>query len=181
MSYIAMIRNVAILYFGIGVVVCLVHPKIIRDHIATLKDLEVGIAGVLLKPAMALLAFLFACIFWPMGWLNTAKREKKEQQALERLRAFHQLTSAMKAPVTYAGGNGTSIEQAVILQGATLLSGPRAEHDFLGQHYPGYELRRQLLKEEDGRSYDVLEFTTAEAENKAIYFDISDSFRCGLA
>src|SRR6266481_8946970 len=181
MSYAVLIRNIAIAYFAIGACVCLVHPKIIRDHIATLKDLDVGIAGVLLKPAMALLAFLFACTFWPMGWLNTVRREKKEQQTLERLRAFHQLTSAMKAPVTYAGGNGTSIEQAVILRGATLLSGPRSEHDFLARHYPGYELRRQSLKEQDDRRYDVLEFTTADGENKAIYFDISDSFRRGLA
>jgi hypothetical protein len=177
MSYIAMIRNVAILYLAIGAVVCLVHPKIIRDHIATLKDLDVGIAGFLLKPAMALLVFLFACIFWPIGWLNSVRREKKEQLTFERLRAFHQIHSLMKTPVTYAGGDGSSLQQAVVLRGATLISGPRAEHDFLAQHYPGYEFRQQLLKEQDDNKYDVLEFTTTDGEIKMIYFDISAAFQ----
>ena len=125
---------------------------------------------------MALLAFLPPCVFWPIAWFNTARREKKERETLERLRAFHQLTSAMRAPVTYAGGDGSSFERAVILQGATLLSGPRAEHDFLARHYPGYEFLRQSLEERNGHTYDVLEFTTAEGESKAIYFDISANF-----
>jgi len=176
MSYVALIRKAAILYFGIGAVVCLVHPKIIRDHIATLKDLDVGIAGFVVKPVIALLVFFLACIFWPIAWLNAARREKKERQTLERLRAFYQLSSAMRAPVRYAGGDGSSFERAVILQGATLLSGPRAEHDFLARDYPDYQFLRQLLEERNGHKYDVLEFTTAEGENKTIYFDISATF-----
>jgi hypothetical protein len=175
MPYVVLIRNVAIAHFAIGALVCLVHPKIIRDHIATLKDLDVGIAGFVLKPVMALVAFLIACILWPIAWFNAARRERKTRATLERLRAFHELSTAMRAPVRYAGGDGTTLEQAVILQGA-LLSGPRAEHDFLGRHFPGYEFRRQFLKEQHGRRYDVLEFTAADGETRTIYFDISGNF-----
>ncbi len=172
-----------LLYLTLGAIVCFAHPLLLREVFAELKTLDLGATGVFLKPLLASLVSLLYCALWPIAWFNVGKSEKKAQATLdaqlERLRAFHQLTSAMNASVTYAGGDGTSIEQAVILQGTTLLSGPRAERDFIAQHYPGYELRRQLLKEEDGRSYDVLEFTTAEAENKTIYFDISDSFRRG--
>jgi hypothetical protein len=174
---ITLIRNIAIAYFGIGVVVCLLHPKIIRDHIVTLKDLDLGNASVFRKPAMAFLAFGLACIFWPIAWWNVGKSEKKARQAtdvqLERLRPFAQIYSAMNAPVRYAGGDGSSIEQAVILVGATVLSGPRAERDFIERRYPFYEFRKQSLKEQNGRNYDVLEFTTAEGETKRLYFDIS--------
>jgi len=113
----------------------------------------------------------------PTGFLNVGKSEKKRQQALaaqlERLRPFGRFYAAMNAPVTYSGGDGLSFDDAIIIVGANVVSGPRAEHDYIQGRFPGYEFHRQCLKEHKGRKYDLLEFTTAAGESKAMYFDIS--------
>ena len=79
----------------------------------------------------------------------------------------------MNAPVRYTGGDGSSFDHAVIILGANVVSGPRAEHDYIERRYPGYQFYRQSLKEHNGRNYDVLEFTTAAGEKKLMHFDIS--------
>ena len=75
----------------------------------------------------------------------------------------------MNAPVTYSGGDGLSFDDAIIIVGANVVSGPRAEHDYIQGRFPGYEFHRQCLKEHKGRKYDLLEFTTAAGESKAMY------------
>lgn len=173
-------RNLAIGYLAIGAVVCLIHPKIIRDHIATLKNVELGAVGFILKSIMALAVFSLACLIWPIAWFNVGKSEKKAKEALdaqlERLRPFMMLEAAMSAPVQYSGGDGSSIDQAVVLNGATIASGPRAAYNFIEERFPGCVHRRQSLREQGGRSYDVLEFTTADGEERTMYFDITDQF-----
>lgn len=182
MNDLIVLRNVALAYLTLGAVVCLVHPKIIRGHIATLKDLDLGVAGVLLKPIIALLVFLLACAVWPIAWFNVGKSEKRAEEALdaqlERLRPFHMLEAVMNLPATYAGGDGSSFEKAVIICGSTVLSGPRAEYTYIEQRYPGYQRGRQSLKEHNGRSYDVLDFTMADGVSNTIYFDITSHLQC---
>ena len=155
----------------------------LRESFDDLTNNDVRIAAIFLKPLICILAFLLYCVLWPIAWLNAGKSKKKAQQAadaqLERLRPFAQIYSAMNAPVRYAGGDGSSFEQAVILVGATLLSGPRAEHDFVNRNYAGYEFLRQSLKEQNGRTYDALEFMTSDGEIKTFYFDISGYFPPG--
>jgi len=180
------VRNVIVGYLVIGAVVSFVHPllrKGLRESFHDLTTLDLRFAAIFLKSLIGLLVLLLHCVLWPIAWFNAGKSEKKAQQAadaqLEKLRPFARIYSAMHAPVTYAGGDGSSFEQAVILVGVTLLSGPRAEHDFIGRRYPGYEFRKQSLKEQNGRTYDVLEFTIADGENKTLYFDISAYFPPG--
>jgi hypothetical protein len=167
----------AITYFTVGALVVLVHPRLIRDEVAELRNLDFGAAGFFLKPIVALLAFLLFCTLWPIAWFNAGKSEKKRQEILaaqlERLKPFGKLYAAMNAPVRYTGGDGSSLDQAVIIFGANILSGVRAEHDYLQQRFPGHQFHRQCLKEHDGRKYDVLEFTTAAGERKLMHFDIS--------
>jgi hypothetical protein len=170
-------RNLIVAYFTVGAVVCLVHPLLIREEFAELRRLDLGAAGLICKPIMTLLVFLLFCALWPIAWFNAGKSEKKAKQKLdaqlERLRPFAKLYTAMNAPARYNGGDGLSFDHAVVIVGATLISGPRAEHNFIQQHYPGYQFHRQSLQERNGRSYDVLEFTTADGETKTMYFDIS--------
>jgi hypothetical protein len=141
------------------------------------------LAAIFLKPLLGFLVLSLYCVLWPIAWLRVGKSEEKTREAtdaqLERLHPFAQVYSKMNASVTYAGGDGSSFEQAVILVGATLLSGPRAEHDFIKRNYAGYEFRQQSLKEQNGRAYDALEFMTADGEIKTIYFDISGYFPPG--
>jgi hypothetical protein len=180
------VRNVIIGYLVIGAAVCFAHPLLrrqLRESFDDLTNIDVRIAAIFLKPLIGLLGFLLYCVLWPIAWLNAGKSEKKARQAteaqFERMRPFAQIYSAMNAPVRYAGGDGSSFEQAVILIGATLLSGPRAEHDFVNRNYVGYEFRGQSLVEQNGRRYDVLEFETPEGENKSFYFNISGHLRTG--
>ncbi len=182
----ASVRNVIVGYVAIGAVVCFVHPLLrrqLRESFQDLTNFDLQVAAIFLKPLIGLLVLLLYCVLWPIAWLNAGKSEKKAREAadaqLERLRPFAQIYSAMNAPVRYAGGDGSSFEQAVILVGATLLSGPRAEHDFVKRNYAGYEFRQQSLKQQNGRTYDALEFMTADGEIKTIYFDISGYFPPG--
>ena len=180
------VRNVIVGYLVIGAAVCFTHPLLrrgLREILTDLKDLELRIGAIFLKPIIGLLGLLLYCVLWPIAWFNAGKSEKKAKQAIdakfERLRPVVQLHSMMNAPVAYAGGDGSSFEQAVILVGATLVSRPRAEHDFVKRNYAGYDFRKQSLKEQNGRAYDALEFTTADGEIKTIYFDISAYFPAG--
>ena len=175
-----MIFNLIIAYFAAGTVVCLIHPKLLRPQLAELWALDLGAAGFLLKPFMALAVFLLYCTFWPIGWLNAGKSEKKAKETLDaqldRLRPFMTLHAAMNSPANYAGGDGSSFEQAVIIVGATFISGPGAAYNYIEKRYPGSQQSKQSLKEQDGKKYDVLEFTTADGEHKTMYFDISAHF-----
>lgn len=164
-------------YFLAGIVVSFVHPSLLRLQLAELSALRLGPAGLILKPLMGLLVLLLYCSLWPIGWLNAGKYEKTkaEDQAaqLERFRLVWQLGRGMTAPVAYAGGNGSSFEDAVVIIDATILSGPRAEYVYLERHFPGYQCCDQRVKQHKGRTFDVLQFTTASGETKTIYFDIS--------
>ncbi len=78
--------------------------------------------------------------------------------------------------VTYAGGDGSSFEKAVIIKGATEQTGVRAEYQWLAKNYPGYMRRRQSLKQNDGKVYDVLAITTEGGKELDVYFDITEFF-----
>jgi hypothetical protein len=87
-------------------------------------------------------------------------------------------SSALAKPpgVSYAGGDGSSLEKAVIVKAATEKTGVDAEYDYIAKHYPGYKRGPQSLQNIKGRAYDVIEFTTAKGEKKTIYFDITAFF-----
>ena len=78
--------------------------------------------------------------------------------------------------ITYAGGDGSSLEKAIIIKGATEATGVHAEYEYLAKHYPGYKRGRQSLSSNKGRAYDVLEFTTADGRKMVIFFDITEFF-----
>ena len=78
--------------------------------------------------------------------------------------------------VTYAGGDGSTMEKAVVIKGADEMTGVNAEYTYLTRRFPGYKMRQQGVSSKDKHSYDTLEFTTAKGEKKTIYFDITTFF-----
>jgi hypothetical protein len=84
--------------------------------------------------------------------------------------------SAKPARISFAGGDGSSIEKAVVIKGGTEETGVAAEYDYLAKHYTGYKVGQQSLQASKGRSYDVIEFTTRDGKTKTIFFDISAFF-----
>lgn len=79
--------------------------------------------------------------------------------------------------IVYAGGDGSSMANAVIIQ--TELrggAGVRSEYVWLSQRYPGYKRKLQALMHKDGKSYDRLDITTADGRELSVYFDITAIF-----
>jgi hypothetical protein len=168
-------------YYAIGLFVCFGHPKLLRPVLRDLITLELGAAGILFKPLLRLVMASIYCTLWPIRWFNAGKSEKKAKAKLdaelESFRPFSFLHSATNAPISYAGGDGSSFEQAVVVVNATLLSGPGAAYRYITTRYPGYRRRRQRLIEQNGRKYDLLEFTTEDGEQKTMYFDVTKQLK----
>lgn len=95
--------------------------------------------------------------------------------ALLALLATFILTSPLFAEVTLAGGDGSSFEKAILVQGATEATGVPAEYAYLRKHYPGYAVTKQSLLNHKDRMYDALDFTW-EGKAYRVYFDITEFF-----
>jgi hypothetical protein len=177
MSAVQFITVAATTYLAAGTVVCLIHPRLFRREFGNLRNADLGPTGVFSKPIMALAIVLLFILLWPVAWFNAGKSEKKAREEiaaqLERLRPFAKLYATINQPVRYAGGDGSSFETAVVILGANQLSGVRAQYDYLNQHYFGYQVHRQSLKEHNGRKFSVIELGTAAGDDETLYFDIS--------
>lgn len=88
--------------------------------------------------------------------------------------AFLALTP-LSAEVTLAGGDGSSFEKAILVQGATEATGVPAEYAYLRKRYPGYVFTKQSLLSHKDRLYDALDFTW-EGKPHRVYFDITEFF-----
>ena len=78
--------------------------------------------------------------------------------------------------VNYSGGDGSSLEQAVVIKGAKdEEAGVAAERTWMEQRYPGFHKGQQALLGAGGKHYDEIRITTREG-HKTVYFDITDFF-----
>src|ERR1700730_1846090 len=77
----------------------------------------------------------------------------------------------------FQGGDGSSLENAIIILGATSESaGVDAEHRYLSRHFPGSAVVQQALLHQAGKVFDRLEIRTATNASTVVYFDITDFF-----
>lgn len=84
--------------------------------------------------------------------------------------------------VTYSGGDGSTPEEAVVIEGASSHpAGIRAEKQYLarlfGKEGADWRLQGQSLFVGDGQVIDRLTVETASGESETLYFEISDFFR----
>lgn len=77
------------------------------------------------------------------------------------------------AGVTYAGGDGSSIKQAVVVQATNEFQGNTAEFVWLGDHFPGFHRDNQFIHGENGHTYDEFEIVTGDGQKHTVYFDAS--------
>lgn len=84
--------------------------------------------------------------------------------------------AATSSGVVYEGGDGSSMEQAVIIKAPNHAAGVRAEYNWIRNNHPGWEMYRQALMHNKGKDYDRIDHTTPEGETNTIYFDITDFF-----
>lgn len=86
------------------------------------------------------------------------------------------LAGCRTAQLSYSGGDGSSLEHAIIIAGARdAISGVEAEGTWLEQRYPGFHQKQQSLLSSSGKYYDEIKITTREG-HKTVYFDITDFF-----
>jgi len=77
------------------------------------------------------------------------------------------------APSPFAGGDGTSAEQAVVVLAGTEDEGIDLEHHWIFDHYGRFRKVRGGLASADGKHYDVITVELADHSEKTIYFDIT--------
>ena len=86
----------------------------------------------------------------------------------------------------YAGGDGSSPEEAVLIKGASShTTGVRAESTYISRQFgkqgQDWQLKEQSLTESaDGRKIDKMTIETAAGDVETIYFDVSDFFGMDL-
>ena len=79
--------------------------------------------------------------------------------------------------VSFKGGDGSSIEKAVIiLSAANEFVGVGAESSWIRKNHPGWRKGSQALLSNKGKQYDRIEYTTPYGETKTIFYDITDFF-----
>ena len=77
--------------------------------------------------------------------------------------------------IIYEGGDGSSMEEAVIIKGAgDSLEGIRAEIIWILSNHPDWEKKYQALCNQDYKFYDRISYITPTDEVEMIYFDITD-------
>ena len=82
--------------------------------------------------------------------------------------------------ICFAGGQGTSTKDAIVIQGAHgETDGVAAEYKYLDDLYgprgQGYVVQSQSLLEDAGKSFDRLDIQV-NGQPTAVYFDITDYF-----
>jgi hypothetical protein len=79
--------------------------------------------------------------------------------------------------IRYLGGQGATCNDAVQIVGARgEFDGVRAEYDWVGARFPGYRMNQQALLMNNGRSFDLLAFTTASGDEVEVCFDITSFY-----
>ena len=81
------------------------------------------------------------------------------------------------AGVSFAGGDGSSIEKAIIIKAPSEFVGVRGEYDWIKKNRPGWQLEEQkTVHTRDNRMYDKMNFRTPDRQRTTLYFDITDFF-----
>jgi hypothetical protein len=75
------------------------------------------------------------------------------------------------------GGDGSSVEKAIVIQAANERQGIAAEREWVEKNLPGWKKSGQaLIGGPGGRQYDRIELTGPGGARKTVYFDITAFF-----
>ena len=72
--------------------------------------------------------------------------------------------------------DGSSYDKAIVIKEDRESQGIHAEYGWIRNKYPGSKTRSQSLNFHDKKSYDIINITTANGEEVAVYFDISNFY-----
>lgn len=77
---------------------------------------------------------------------------------------------------TFAGGDGTSLEQAVIVNAPNEQVGVAAVYGWIGRRHPKSTAAAQETVIRHGRYFDAIEIVTPRQERLKFYFDVTQFF-----
>jgi hypothetical protein len=77
---------------------------------------------------------------------------------------------------TIIGGDGSSVEKAVIIKSPDNFIGVRIEYTWIKKNCPGWQLEKQSSFKAGNKIYDKMEFRTPDGQRKTIFFDITDFY-----
>ena len=87
------------------------------------------------------------------------------------------LSGLAHAAASFQGGDGSSCEKAVVIHGAANeWEGVASEYRYLTERHPGWTLKNQSLVRSSERSFDLLEFVTADGAARRACFDITEFY-----
>jgi len=84
---------------------------------------------------------------------------------------------AFAAPVSYGGGDGGTIETAIIVKGAVNEEeGVLAENTYIAKLHPDWRSIRTALVSKSGRYYDTNSYISKDGSQRTLIFDITEFF-----
>lgn len=80
------------------------------------------------------------------------------------------------AGIAYSGGNGETMETAIVITGGDDSATTTAEYAWLRQHVPGAKVSAQFLIHDRTRVFDRLDVNLPDGSRKPFFFDITSGF-----
>jgi hypothetical protein len=88
--------------------------------------------------------------------------------------------NSIQDPSIYSGGDGSSIEAAVVITTTHTAEGIQAEYDYIsniyGQNGRDWKPLKQALLHHADKPYDALSIVLSSGDQKTLYFDIHQFF-----
>jgi hypothetical protein len=80
------------------------------------------------------------------------------------------------AGYSFSGGDGSTLNAAVIVHARDETVGIRAEYAWIKEHWPGSRRGKQGLITKNNKLYDALTITDTAGQERTLYFDITEYF-----
>ena len=80
------------------------------------------------------------------------------------------------AGYSFSGGDGSTLNGAVIVHARDEAVGIRAEYAWIKEHWPGSQRGKQGLITKNNKLYDALTITDTAGQERTLYFDITEYF-----
>jgi hypothetical protein len=93
---------------------------------------------------------------------------------------FFAAAYAEEPGVSYAGGDGSSREKAIVIKAPDEVAGLKAEQTYISTHYGRYEQVMQGLELKKEHRFDIITFKTSDGKQHTLYFDITDFYGKGF-
>lgn len=115
-----------------------------------------------------------------MLFLASCSSSKKSASSKSLPPSSLTINSDGKAVIVNSDADGSSMENAIIIDAPSETEGIHKEYEWLKEKYPDHSLIQQSLLHERKKSYDAMKIKTKQGDVKTIYFDITKFFGKGF-